>query len=252
MRRGFTLTEMLTVIAIMAILMALLFPVFSVAREKARQNSCLTNLKQIGTALTEYAQDYDDVNVLSHDCGLSVNIGAPVTYAHLLLPYTRSSIVYACGSHPRVPRIPPNFVNVPALDLNVPSLQISYAINANNDDAIGSNCSVGQSVRQIGFAGISRTRISKPENRLALMEAPTENNPTIVPPNGWRLYDPNNNPTRLPCWLQGLPNDCWTNQPPLPPTSGQRHTGGANYLFADGSARWASIMQVQQSWVASP
>ncbi len=250
MRRGFTLTEMLTVIAIMAILMALLFPVFSVAREKARQNSCLTNLKQIGTALTEYAQDYDDVNVLSHDCGLSVNIGAPVIYAHLLLPYTRSSIIYACGSHPRVPSIPPTPINVPALDLSVLSLQISYAINANNDDAIGSDCSVGQSVRQIGFAGISRTRIPKPENRLALMEAPTENNPTITPPNGWRLYDPSVDPTRLPCWLQGLPNDCWTNQPPSPPTSGQRHAGGANYLFADGSARWASIMQTQQSWVA--
>ncbi len=250
MRRGFTLTEMLTVIAIMAILMALLFPVFSTAREKARQNSCLTNLKQVGTALTAYAQDYDDVNVLSHDCGLSLLIGYPVIYAHLLLPYTRSSIVYACGSHPRVPNIPPSPFSDPNINLSVPSLQISYAINANNDDAIGANCIVGQSGRWVGFAGISRTRIPKPEERLALMEAPTENNPTLVPPNGWRLFDPNIDPTRLPCWLQGLPNDCWTNQPPTPPTSGQRHTGGADYLFADGSARWVSIMQVQQSWVA--
>ncbi len=250
MRRGFTLTEMLTVIAIMAILMALLFPVFSTTREKARQNSCLTNLKQVGTALTAYAQDHDDVNVLSHDCGLSVSIGFPVIYAHLLLPYTRSSIVYACGSHPRVPNIPPSPFSVPNLNLRVPSLQISYAINANNDDAIGANCTVGQSGRWVGFAGISRTRIPKPEERLALTEAPTENNPTLVPPNGWRLFDPNIDPTRLPCWLQGLPNDCWTGQPPAPPTSGQRHTGGANYLFADGTARWVSIMQVQQSWVA--
>jgi len=43
-RRGFTLTEMLVVIAVIAILMALLFPVYSIAREKARQNACLTNL----------------------------------------------------------------------------------------------------------------------------------------------------------------------------------------------------------------
>lgn len=242
MRRGFTLTEMLTVIAIMAILMALLFPVFSTTREKARQNACLTNLKQVGTALTAYAQDYDDVNVLSHDCLLSWVYGTPVIYAHLLLPYTRSSIVFACGSHPQVPTFP-----------QPTPLQISYAINANNDDAIDiQTCMVGTSQRQVGFAGISRTRIPKPEERLALMEAPTENNPTIMPPNGWRLYDPNNDPTRLPCWLQGLPNDCWTNQPPTPPTSGQRHTGGANYLFADGSANWVSIMQVQQKWVAQP
>jgi len=242
MRRGFTLTEMLTVIAIMAILMALLFPVFSTTREKARQNACLTNLKQVGTALTAYAQDYDDVNVLSHDCLLSWVYGTPVIYAHLLLPYTRSSIVFACGSHPQVPTFP-----------QPTPLQISYAINANNDDAIDiQTCMVGTSQRQVGFAGISRTRIPKPEERLALMEAPTENNPTLMPPNGWRLYDPNNDPTRLPCWLQGLPNDCWTNQPPTPPTSGQRHTGGANYLFADGSANWVSIMQVQQKWVAQP
>jgi len=269
MRRGFTLTEMLTVIAIMAILMALLFPVFSTSREKARQNACLTNLKQIGTALTAYAQDYDDVNVLSHDCllsaVLSAQVGSPVLvlYAHLLLPYTRSSIVYACGSHPQVPAIPPTPFNDPTLGLNVPSLQVSYAINANNDDAILMNCTIQPSQRKVGFAGISRVRIPQPENRLALIEAPTENNPTLTPPNGWRLFydprnhDPNFDPncadpltTCLPCWLQGLPNDCWTKQPPTPPTSGQRHTGGANYLFADGSAKWVSLLQVQQNWVA--
>ncbi len=262
MRRGFTLTEMLTVIAIMAILMALLFPVFSTSREKARQNACLTNLKQVGTALTAYAQDYDDVNVLSHDCGLSWRVGAPVLFAHLLLPYTRSTIVYACGSHPTVP----TFGNPNA---GVPNIQVSYAINANNDDAILMNCTIQPSQRKVGFAGISRVRIPQPENRLALIEAPTENNPTLTPPNGWRLFydprkhDPNFDPncadpltTCLPCWLQGLPNDCWTKQPPTPPTSGQRHTGGANYLFADGSAKWVSLLQVlqvqqvQQNWVA--
>jgi prepilin-type N-terminal cleavage/methylation domain-containing protein len=65
--RGFTLTEMLVVIAVIAVLTAILLPVFSTVREKARQNACLSNLRQIGTALTAYAQDYDDVNVLSHD-----------------------------------------------------------------------------------------------------------------------------------------------------------------------------------------
>jgi prepilin-type processing-associated H-X9-DG protein len=250
---------MLTVIAIMAILMALLFPVFSTSREKARQNACLTNLKQVGTALTAYAQDYDDVNVLSHDCllsaVLSAQVGSPVLvlYAHLLLPYTRSSIVYACGSHPQVPAIPLTPFNDPTLGLNVPSLQVSYAINANNDDAILMNCTIQPSQRKVGFAGISRVRIPQPENRLALMEAPTENNPTLTPPNGWRLYDPTRDPTTMGCWLQALPVDnpidCWTNQPALHP-AGRRHTGGANYLFADGSAKWVSLLQVQQNWVA--
>ncbi len=57
---GFTLIELLVVIAIIAILAAILFPVFAQAREKARAISCLSNNKQIGTALMLYAQDYDE------------------------------------------------------------------------------------------------------------------------------------------------------------------------------------------------
>ena len=56
---GFTLIELLVVIAIIAILAAILFPVFAQARERARAISCLSNLKQMGTALQMYQQDYD-------------------------------------------------------------------------------------------------------------------------------------------------------------------------------------------------
>ncbi len=59
-QRGFTLIELLVVIAIIAILAAILFPVFAKAREKARQTSCLSNIRQLSTGILSYAQDYDE------------------------------------------------------------------------------------------------------------------------------------------------------------------------------------------------
>ena len=56
--RGFTLIELLVVIAIIAILAAMLLPALQSARERGRRGSCVSNLKQIGTALMQYSQDY--------------------------------------------------------------------------------------------------------------------------------------------------------------------------------------------------
>src|SRR5439155_17377217 len=64
-KRAFTLIELLVVIAIIAILAAILFPVFAQARESARKTSCLSNAKQLGLGIIMYVQDYDETMVMS-------------------------------------------------------------------------------------------------------------------------------------------------------------------------------------------
>jgi prepilin-type N-terminal cleavage/methylation domain-containing protein/prepilin-type processing-associated H-X9-DG protein len=89
-RPGFTLIELLVVIAIIAILAAILFPVFAQAREKARQTSCMSNIKQLLLASAQYAQDYDEVihPVYQGDYG----------WADLIQPYIKNTGVLACPS----------------------------------------------------------------------------------------------------------------------------------------------------------
>jgi prepilin-type N-terminal cleavage/methylation domain-containing protein/prepilin-type processing-associated H-X9-DG protein len=96
-RRAFTLIELLVVIAIIAILAAILFPVFAKAREAARGATCKSNLKQILTASLMYSQDYDEVYVTSWP-GYNVN-GTAVYWMGLILPYTKNVGIYRCPSH---------------------------------------------------------------------------------------------------------------------------------------------------------
>src|SRR5256712_9936832 len=90
-KRGFTLVELLVVIAIIAILAAILFPVFAHAREKARQTSCLSNLKQLGAAMLMYAQDYDErfCPVLARPDRKQPYLYLD-SWMHLLEPYTKN------------------------------------------------------------------------------------------------------------------------------------------------------------------
>ena len=91
-KRGFTLIELLVVIAIIAILAAILFPVFAKAREKARQSSCLSNVKQLGLAFLQYAEDYDETTPFI------VYGSVPCRWYNSMQPYMKSTSVMVCPS----------------------------------------------------------------------------------------------------------------------------------------------------------
>lgn len=106
MRKGFTLIELLVVIAIIAILAAILFPVFARAREKARQTTCLSNVKETMLAALMYAQDYDEVLNRIANSGMtgytlpngSTYTGAYMLWHTMLYPYTKNYQIWTCPS----------------------------------------------------------------------------------------------------------------------------------------------------------
>lgn len=101
-RTAFTLIELLVVIAVISILAAILFPVFAKVREKARQTTCASNLKQLGLGILQYAQDNDES--LIPGC-----YEGPQAWGGRIYPYIKSQAVYQCpdDSTARIANVPP-------------------------------------------------------------------------------------------------------------------------------------------------
>ncbi len=133
-RAAFTLIELLVVIAIIALLAAILFPVFARARENARKSSCLNNVKQIGLALQQYSQDYDEMLVMNND---PTNTFA---WQARMVPYIKNTQVWVCPSSTQNFQI-----------LGTPSFRCSYVLN----NFYTSNLTLGGLFEQYGNTSIA-------------------------------------------------------------------------------------------------
>jgi prepilin-type N-terminal cleavage/methylation domain-containing protein/prepilin-type processing-associated H-X9-DG protein len=167
---GFTLIELLVVIAIIAILAAILFPVFAQARDRARASACISNERQIGSALMMYIQDYDEafprVTFFSKSGG-NWGFAGDMTYTwkNAIRPYLKSLDVLACPSNPYSRTIP----GMPNSDAPTPGknaagwelepeqrMPISYSMSSCTSSWYPPNTALGKNTVPLRMAEIVR------------------------------------------------------------------------------------------------
>ena len=154
-RFAFTLIELLVVIAIIAILAAILFPVFGRARENARRSSCQSNMKQIGLGIVQYSQDYDEKYP---------NLHTEYRWPFLVQPYIKSTQVFACPSNSEtVTEVHP---------INGTKINTHYGANFNGNTVFnGANDHKGEGVfSDFGTSGMSIAEFNAPTTTISVVE----------------------------------------------------------------------------------
>ena len=226
-RNAFTLIELLVVIAIIAILAAILFPVFAQARDKARGASCLSNAKQQALAFNMYVQDYDETTVQTYFGDWSpccADRGGHYPWPKQLAPYIKNKQVYACPS---------------LSTANWDTLRCAYDPGGQCRESYDFPSVIGYGLNPY-VAGISLARIEGPAGTLAIVETRyyPPGHPSSNPAWGWySAYPPYGDPPANPysVWL-----------------TARRHQDGNNCSFADGHAKFQRhdvITQFANLWM---
>jgi prepilin-type N-terminal cleavage/methylation domain-containing protein len=217
---AFTLIELLVVIAIIAILAAILFPVFAQARDKARQSSCLSNLKQIGTGLYLYLQDYDEAYPPNR-IGMTTAGKGGYTWKEAINIYVKNIDVWKCPSAIKAGKIDPSCNG----SRTIPT---SYGTNGSLFDINPYLRSNGQGDIMWGVpAGRPKSVIT-----LSQVNRPAETIWLIEQDRGWQACPDNGD---------------WTI-----PTGGgpDRHNCGNVWVYADSHAKWAKLVSTLTPWDA--
>lgn len=219
-RSAFTLIELLVVIAIIALLAAILFPVFAQAREKARQVSCLSNEKQVALGFIQYMQDYDEATpIWTTATGEIRNDG----WAGRIFPYVKSKQVFHC----------PNDGDV---------MNVSYMLN--NAFAYYFALSTIPSWN----APASTVMLAEVSNEATVERDFTSPTETVSPRMYMDVAGPDANGPAGPFkgaagTLGGRPfNSYWTT------SKEGRHTKGSNFMLCDGHAKWLLPSQISSGY----